>query len=144
MKGMNFEDTYREYMRAHRELRDKLLSKGLTPNTLPLTKEKFMIALEMEKNAAKYEGKHYRGNERTAKLLARNVVYDTSYKQAIAFRKAEKALGLSQTSITELRTKGISDELKFAIQVRADDLRRQGMNSKAIALTIGQEYFGSD
>lgn len=111
----------------------------------PLTKSEFMVAIALNKNIAKTEGKHYQGNKRVAESLASSTVFSQgSTDQARQWQLAMKELGLKKVGIRTMRAKGMPISLSDTIKNMYHRGIDVGMDSKAISSMIANQLFGSD
>lgn len=82
-------------------------------------------------------------SDKEIRKLARDEVYEYSEAQARTWQTAYKKLEGNTTTLIDLRMFGLTEEQKQRIADEGKRLAEAGMNGYEVAITLGQEYFGS-
>lgn len=138
---------YSVYSEAYDKKEAQLKKQGLKMFSPKMSQAEYVTTYKATLNTQKREVKENK-RKRTG-MIVRDMVNDQAYKaskkQIVAQKTAAETLGIEvKGTLSQLMAKGNIDGVEEAILARQDELYKEGKNSYEVALTIGQEYFGSN
>lgn len=138
-KKYDYKSLYKDYMTQY----NKSVAKAGTAAESPQSLDEFRMNFNSIKNEIKRNKSHRLSGKQIAQKIAREDVYEKSFKQAKVIREALEKQGFELPSISAIRAGKIPEEFWDIVREEKKAALERGNTNKEANIYISEYIFGS-